>query len=143
MYMTIREAVSKDYDQIIPLLNAFVEEDRYSKRENDSFHKILESPTQCIFIAEEEERLVGFATVSIRHVLRYAKPIAELDELFVGVAFQHKGIGKKLLQTVEKKAEELECYRIYVESAHTREKSYTFYESQGYERHGVYFLKNL
>ncbi|HVZ11709.1 MAG TPA: GNAT family N-acetyltransferase [Patescibacteria group bacterium] len=141
--MTIRLAEEKDYEEIMNLYNNFVGEDRYSKRDNDSFKIVLKSPTNFIFVAEDEGRLVGFSTFSVRNVVRYPKPIAELDELFVGIAFRKHGVGKQLMEAVESKAKELGCYRLYIESAYKHEPAHKFYEDLGYEKYGYHFYKTL
>src|SRR5260221_13503529 len=110
--MTIRLVSESDYIPLMKLYNGFVGSDRYSRHGNDSFKAVLKSPYSFIYIAEENNELVGFVSFSVRDVVRYPKPIAELDELFVEPAYRKKGIGKILMQTIEGKAKELNCYRI-------------------------------
>ena len=77
------------------LYNDFVGEDRYSKHDGDSFKVVLKSPDNYVFVAEENGKIIGFATVSVRTLVRYPKPIAELDELFVAEEFRKHGITAK------------------------------------------------
>ena len=53
--MKIRPARKSDYNQLIPLLNDFVKDNRYSKRNNDSFAKVLKDPRNFIFVAEDKK----------------------------------------------------------------------------------------
>ncbi len=139
----IRPAQKADYDQLMHLYNLFVEDDRYSNKNNDSFEKVLNSPSNYIFVAEEGKQLVGFASFSTRNVIRYPKPIAELDELFVLEEFREKGIGKELLNSIEEKAQALDCYRLFIESNYKHETAHKFYESLGYTNYGYHFIKDL
>ncbi len=141
--MQIREAKPEDYHQIMVLYNDFVEEDRYSKHDSDSFYKVIKNPNNLIYIAESKGVLIGFATLSLRNVVRYPKPIAELDELYVNPKYREKGIGRKLVEKVEQKAKQLDCYVIYIESHNDRKTAHKFYQSQGYSKYGFAFRKRI
>lgn len=141
--MKIRPAKSSDYNDLMKLYNLFVESDRYSKHNNDSFEKVLSNPRNFIYVAEEDNHLVDFATCSIRDVVRYPKPIAELDELMVHPDFRKHGLGKKFMDVIEKKAKEYNCYRIFIESHYDHKGAHKFYEALGYTNYGYHFIKNL
>lgn len=141
--MNIRPATIADYEQLMELYNLFVEEDRYSKHNNDSFKKVLKSSQCFIYVAAVDNKLVGLAAFSIRYVVRYPKPIAELDELFVHEDYRKHGIGKKFMEVIEKQAKALNCYRMYIESQYQHKSGHAFYERLGYTNKGYHFLKNL
>ena len=141
--MQIRKATSDDYVPVMKLYNDFIGSDRYSRYDNDSFKKVLESPTNFIYVADDKGVIVGFITFSIRNVVRYPRPIAELDELFVTSDHRKNGLGKQLMETVENKAKELECYRIYIETNYRFKDAHAFYEALGYTNYGYHFIKNL
>lgn len=141
--MKVRLAKMSDYHQIMSLYNDFVGEDRYSKLDNDSFSKVLHTSTSFVYVSEKAGKILGIATFSMRHVIRYPKPIAELDEMYVDPNFRRQGIGNELMQAVEKRARELGCYRLYIESQYKHEQGHKFYESLGYKNYGYHFLKNL
>lgn len=141
--MQIRLVRELDYKLLMQLYNDFVGSDRYSKLDNDSFKKVLNNYNNFVFVAEENGKLVGFAAFSVRDVIRYPKPIAELDELFVYSDYRQKGLGKKLMQQVEEKAKELNCYRIFIESRFDYKTAHKFYEDLGYTNYGYHFIKNL
>ncbi len=141
--MAIRKAKSEDYNQLMVLYNDFVGEDRYSKHNGDSFKEVLKSPDNYVFVAEENGKIIGFATASIRILVRYVKPIAELDELFVVEEFRKHGIGKKFMQKIEEIAKKRDCYRLYIASASRFEVAHKFYGGLGYTNYGFHFYKNL
>lgn len=141
--MQIRLAAESDYTPLMKLYNDFVGSDRYSHHDNDSFKKVLTSSQNFIYIAEENNELIGFASFSVRNVVRYPKPIAELDELFIDPKHRNKGIGKLFMQTIEEKAMELDCYRIYIESHYDHKSAHVLYERLGYTNYGYHFIKNL
>lgn len=141
--MNIRKAKLGDYKELMFLYNGFVGEDRYSRYDNDSFKKVLGSPSNYIFIAQDGGKIIGFATFSIRNVVRYPKPIAELDEIFVGIPYQKKGVGHKLMEKIEKTAKEKNCHRMFIESAYQHKPAHKFYENLGYKNYGYHFIKDL
>jgi GNAT superfamily N-acetyltransferase len=141
--MTIRKAHQSDYEELMELYNLFVGSDRYSKHDNDSFQKVIHNPNNVVFVAEDAGKLIGFASFSIRDVVRYPKPIAELDELFVLESYRKQKIGKSLMEVVEKTAKERNCYRIFIESHYDHRAAHMLYESLGYTNYGYHFIKNL
>lgn len=141
--MTIREAKKSDYKELMTLYNGFVDSDRYSKHDNDNFEKVRKNGNNFIYIAEDGDKLVGFASFSIRLVVRYPKPIAELDELYVVPAFRRKGVAKILMHKVLSKAKELNCYRLFIESNYKHEAAHKFYENIGFTNYGYHFIKDL
>lgn len=141
--MLIRLAQLSDYEELMDLYNLFVEEDRFSNHDNDSFKKILKSPDYFIHVAENDNKIIGLMTFSIRSVVRYPRPIAQLEELFVHEEFRKMGIGKKFIETMEKKIKELNCYSIYIESRNDKKKAHEFYQRLGYKNAGLFFRKDL
>ncbi|CAN5174011.1 GNAT family N-acetyltransferase [soil metagenome] len=138
--MLIRLATSQDYGQILDLMMLFVD-DRYKNKDADSFKEVFTSSSNFIYVAEDQGNLLGFATASIRYVIRYPRPILELDELFVREELRGKGIGKMLMEKVEDLAHEYNCCRIFVGSFYERTSGHKFYEALGYENKGYQFLK--
>ncbi len=141
--MIIRLVKPPDYKELMHLYNLFVGSDRYSRYDNDSFERVVHNPNNFVYIAEDKGNLIGFASFSIRDVIRYAKPIAELDELLVLEEYRKKGVGKQLMEKVETKAKERNCYRLFIESHYDHKAAHKFYESLGYTNYGYHFIKNL
>ena len=139
----IRKVQEQDYDQLMKLYGIFTESDRFMDGKSDGFKKVLANPNAFLFVAEVKAILVGFAMLSVRDVVRFARQIAELDELFVLESYRKHGIGKQLILECEKKAMELNCQRLYLESATERTPAHAFYEAMGYEKYGVAFKKEL
>src|SRR5512133_3365930 len=113
--MKIKLANPNDYHELMALYNLFVGSDRYSRYDNDAFKVVINNPHNFVFVAEENDKLVGFATFSVRDVIRYPKPIAELDELFVLAEYRQHGVGKQLMDQVETTAKSHNCYRLFIE----------------------------
>jgi len=141
--MTIRRAKESDYKVLMELYNGFVGKDRYSKHNNDSFNKVIKSKKNFIYVAEDKNKVIGFVTFSVRLVIRYPKPIAELDELFILPTYRRKGVGNMLMCKVLLKAKELNCHRLFIETHYKHEAAHKFYESLGFTNYGYHFIKDL
>jgi GNAT superfamily N-acetyltransferase len=141
--MKVRKAIKEDYKEIMRLYGDFIETDRFKKLGNDSFEKILDSPTNFIFVAEEGSRLAGLITASSRLVIRYPIPILQVDEFYVDPSYQRHGVGGKLMLEIENIARENGIERIYIESSYKHTLGHKFYEKHGYKNSGYYFLKTF
>lgn len=139
--MQIRLAELSDYEKLMMLYNLFVEEDRFSKHNNDSFHEVMKRTDYFVYVAEENDRLIGLMTFSTRSVVRYPRPIAQLEELFVLEEFRNLGLGKKFIEEMEIKAKELKCCNIYIESRNDKKIAHQVYQRLGYKLDGFYFKK--
>jgi PhnO protein len=139
----VREAVPEDYKSLLSLYNDFLETDKFSNLGNDSFQKVLASKNNFVLVAEHDSKLAGFITASARLVVRHPQPIMQVDELYVDPAFRNHGVGKKLILGIEALAKKNYYHRVYVESGYQHEPAHGFYEKNGYEKTGYYFLKVL
>ena len=100
-------------------------------------------PDHALFVADHDGKVIGVASVSIRSVVRYVQPIAELDELFVDPQDRSHGAGRGLMEAVEAFGRAQGCYRIYIESAWPYKEGHEFYEHLGYTKNGYHFKKDL
>lgn len=145
--MKIRRAKLSDYEELMKLYDIFYElsgdKVRYSKHNSDSFKEILKDDNSYIYIAEDNKKLVGFASFSFRYVVRYPKKIAQLEELFVLDKYRKQGIGKSFIKELESKALDVNCTNIYIESGFKHEVAHKFYQDLGYKKDGYYFKKIL
>ena len=139
----IRRAKKEDYVQLMSLYNGFVGEERYSNYNHDSFNQVLDSPSSVILVAEEQQTLVGFITFSFRRVVRYPKPIVEIDELYVSPKYRRKRVGRKLLEKSLEDSKKAGCYRMFIETHHKLKEAHRFYESMGFTNYGYHYIKDL
>jgi GNAT superfamily N-acetyltransferase len=141
--MIVREAVLEDHAGLMALYDVFMEVDRYSKLDSDSLQKVIDSPDNFILVAEQDRKLIGFITASARLVVRYPRPIMQVDELYVDPEFREHGLGRQLIQGIEKIAAKHGYGRIYIESGYAYKVAHKFYRKNGYSQEGYYFKKVL
>ena len=87
-HVTVRAASQEDADRLLEFLEPFVEDRRLIRRTTDEIEQLVRTG----FIAEIDQKLVGFASLEI-----YSRKLAEVRSLAVSPIYQGLGIGKKLV----------------------------------------------
>ena len=141
--MKIISAKKPDYKELMKLLSDFVGDKRYLKIGNDSFLKFLNNPNSYTYLLKDGKRLIGFITFSIRNVIRYSRPIAEIEELYIIPEYRGKGLSQKLIKSVLEKIKKIGCSRIYIGSIFKWKIAHKAYKNMGFEKVGYQFLKKL
>jgi ribosomal protein S18 acetylase RimI-like enzyme len=131
--ISIRKAKKEEYDEVINLLLKFSANPKlFGNRQNNSFHKILETKNSSIEVASRGNKIVGFITYSLRHVARYSRPVMQIEELFVDEEFRMQGVGGQLINYVFKIAVENNCQHIDVLA--DNKDAILFYQSCGFAK---------
>lgn len=94
--------------------------------------KEMDSNTQKVFVAVENNVVVGFVHVELYQLL-YQPDLANVLGLAVREDMQKKGFGKKLMQYVECWAQEMNCDDVRLNSGMQRKEAHKFYKALGFE----------
>ncbi|MDQ3194181.1 MAG: GNAT family N-acetyltransferase [Bacteroidota bacterium] len=113
---TVREINSKDYSEDEIEVWASTSDDPHS------FKEAVEN--QYFVIAETENELVGFSSIEKN---------GYLDFMYVHKDHQRKGIAKRLLEEIERKANEQNNYEVF---AYVSRTAKPFFERSGYRYSG-------
>ena len=141
--VVVREIESKDYvsvaaiwRDVLGFLSATDENVimTYEKMKNDSRY--------CTFVADVNGDVVGFATTVASLAITYQNGYIKMNGLAVLPEFQHCGIGKMLMERVEKLAGERNASCIGLASGFQRIDAHEFYEHLGYTKTSFWFRKN-
>ncbi|PIY59772.1 hypothetical protein COY95_05305 [Candidatus Woesearchaeota archaeon CG_4_10_14_0_8_um_filter_47_5] len=140
--ITIRKAKKEDYQEVIRLYGLFVEnKTRYQDHDNDSFNKVIDDSNTFLEVACIGEKTVAFIVYSIRNVVRYPKPIIEVEEFFVLEEFRRKRIGQKLMDRVFAIAKEKQCEYVFLASSKDRIAAHNFYKNYGFDEYAFHYRK--
>ena len=137
----IREAKQEDLDQIMKLYHETVieinskdydeEQIRVWSDVSDGNHNFPRKITeQNFYVAEFENKITGFGSVT---------DDGYLDYMYVHKDFQRKGVAKKILFEIEKKANELNIAKI---TSHVSITARGFFEKHGYEKESDHIDKH-
>ena len=94
-------------------------------------------------MAEDGGAVVGFAAMSVMHLLERDRPLCRLTALMTSNVFRGKGVGRQLVERVEREARKLDCDRLEVTSAAQRDEANAFYGQLGFKEQPRRFVKSL
>ncbi len=127
----IRSAELSDEAEIYSLIAELEEKEFDGSIFARIFRENISSPDIRYFAAEENGRVIGFASVHFQKLLHHASLIAEIQELVVMKEARGRKIGKMLLDRAKAESEKLGCTQMEVCCNKRRISSHAFYESQG------------
>lgn len=99
-------------------------------------------PNYRLFVANDTDRhLVGSYALLVMHKLGHqGTPCAIVEDVVVSAPNRGQGIGRQMMEHALCLAREAGCYKLALSSNLKRTRAHAFYESLGFERHGVSFL---
>lgn len=144
MNIVIREMESKDrlsvaaiWRDVLGFLSATDENviTTYEKMKGDNRYHT--------FVADVDGDVVGFATTVESLAIPYPNGYIKMNGLAVLPEFQHCGVGKMLMEHVEKLAVERNASCIGLASGFQRTSAHEFYEHLGYRKTSFWIRKDI
>lgn len=100
-------------------------------------------PNITVLVAVTDAGVVGVATMHVRHMINHEAPLAQLTTLVVDERCRGQGVGRALVETVERLARERVCKRLVVTTALRRTDAHAFYEKLGFTHTGRRYGKDF
>jgi GNAT superfamily N-acetyltransferase len=100
-------------------------------------------PRAVALVAERDGLVVGLATAHALPVIHLDDDVAWLTALVVASDIRGLGLGRALVEAVERWGRERGCVRLSVTTALSREDAHGFYERLGLERTGLRYSRWL
>ena len=146
MNLLVREAAESDVPKILNLY-AQASFDNGKVLDEESALEIFNSfkiyPYYKIFVAHDASSpsdVIGtFAFLYMHNMGHMGSPSAIIEDVVVAQIHQGSGIGKHMMLKAMELAKEMGCYKMVLSSNIKREDAHAFYESSGFERHGLSF----
>ena len=132
MEIMIRECKIEDYRDIAILNKNEMGYDYPAENLKNRLEQLLSDSGYKIFVAVASEKVVGYIHAT-NYDLLYAPPLKNIMGIAVSSNFRKKGIGKKLLNEVEKWAQNTGACGIRLVSGATRIGAHAFYIACGYK----------
>lgn len=133
--VTIRKLQRKD------LFNGFLQSldslrkasDLNSKKAEIIFNKISENPTQVIYVAVKDSKVIGSASIIIEQkFIHSGGRVGHIEDVVVAKEFQGKGIGQRIVKFLLEYAQKQGCYKTILDCT---DELIPFYENIGFKRH--------
>ena len=140
----IRDLAMDDLEGLIKLLEQLwigkpIERDAVKK----VIEKGLKNDYQIYICATDNEKLVGYCSLTIKNNLWMSANLGNVDELVVDNEYRNRGIGKMLMSKIEKTAKGYDCKRLELDSAFHRTIAHDFYDKLGFEKRAYLFTKEI
>jgi GNAT superfamily N-acetyltransferase len=94
-------------------------------------------------VAEDDDGIVGVIDMEYHQRLGDHRPQARVHDLVVTERARGAGAGRALLSRAEELAVRRGCFRMALVTANWREDAIGFYQRQGWQSYGSWFVKQL
>ena len=142
---TVRKATPRDVDAVLALLAALgrpaVAEDPAPQRGVFLDHLAYDDAT--IFVAEQENEVVGVASFWLRPRLNWASLEGWIPDLIVHPDHRRQGIARALLDACAAEARRRGCHALRLESGYDRVEAHRLYEAYGFRDAGRFYRLDL
>lgn len=138
--VVIRCAVEKDVERLATLMKEYIvdfyHQSEPPRKEIVSHLELLlaDSSKGVQYVAEEQNRLLGFATIYVTFSTLKLKRTAILNDLYVLPMNRGNKVGEKLFQACETYVKENDLVGLSWETAVDNEVAQNFYEKMGGEK---------
>ncbi|MDT7514750.1 GNAT family N-acetyltransferase [Rhodoferax mekongensis] len=105
------------------------------------FAQFARYPNYRLFVAVRDDTVVGTYALLVMHNLAHrGAPSAIAEDVVVDKACQGQGIGRQMMAHALQRAKEAGCYKLALSSNRKRTDAHAFYESLGFQQHGLSFV---
>jgi GNAT superfamily N-acetyltransferase len=144
MSVHIRQAESADVAAVLALYAQidFNNDDVLSEAAAQKiFAEFSRYPSYRLFVAMIGTQVVGSYALLVMHNMAHGgMPSAVVEDVVVASAFQGRGIGRQLMDHAKEQAKSAGCYKLALSSNLKRHAAHSFYDSLGFEQHGLSFV---
>jgi GNAT superfamily N-acetyltransferase len=143
MGIQIRTATDADLPSILALYVQVEDDGRVLSVEEARpiFARMRSYPDYKVYVATLDGSIVGtFALLIMENLAHKGAPSGVLEDVVVQGDWQHRGVGKQMMQFVMDRCRERGCYKLALSSNLKREAAHRFYSGLGFRRHGYSFV---
>ena len=137
----IRAATKGDLDAVYELMRQ-LSRHHFTKEQFESCY-LYNLENNRILVCEENKYVRGCGVLNIHYPLHFSRKSAEIVNLVVDATSRSRGIGKKLLASLEQTAASQGCACIEVDSGKHRDGAHRFYCREGFVNDHYKFSKEL
>ncbi len=137
--MEIRQAKAEDTADVVRLMKQ-LEEFAHGKvglGVEGRFKFMLTLSNFNVWVADDDDQVIGLITASLRPTLWHAGPVALIDELIVDHAARGQGVGRALIDAIVTWARKRGASEIEVSTEKDNEAAQAYYLRQGFEHESV------
>jgi len=140
--LEVREAQSRDLQAIVDLIGQL----GYPSGETEvagRVGRVSADPKSWVFVAVDDERIVGLGAVHVMSILERDDPIARVTAMVVAEGARGSGVGTALLDRLEDVARREGCDKIDLTTRYERQEAAAFYRRRGFKDTSRRFVNDL
>jgi ribosomal protein S18 acetylase RimI-like enzyme len=143
--LILREATDDDLPQVLALYAqpGLDDGDVLSvEQAREVFAQFARYPSYRLFVAGDSAGCVlgSYALLVMHNLAHRGTPSAVVEDVVVDQACRSQGIGRRMMDHARVMAREVGAYKLALSSNLKRERAHAFYESLGFQRHGISFV---
>jgi ribosomal protein S18 acetylase RimI-like enzyme len=143
--VTLREATADDLPAVLALYAqpGLDDGDVLSPAQaREVFAQFARYPSYRLFVAcaADESVLGSYALLVMHNLAHRGTPSAIAEDVVVHQDCRSQGIGQQMMAHALGQARAAGCYKLALSSNQKRERAHAFYESLGFQRHGISFV---
>ncbi len=143
MELSIRNAVSDDFNSIYPLFEQLWPNKELNRTELYVFCRGVSSKTDELLCAVLDNSVIGFCAYAIVNNLWQEGYISYLYGMVIDQAQRGKGYGTTLINEAIARSKKQGMKRVELDSGFPREKAHRFYQNLGFEKRAYLFSYTL
>lgn len=148
LQLNLREASAEDLPQVLALYaQPGLDDGRIldPARAREIHASFARYPSYRLFVAcGASDKVLGSYALLVMHNLAHrGTPSAIVEDVVVDESQRGLGIGRRMMDHAMALAREAGCYKLALSSNLKRIRAHAFYESLGFERHGVSLFVQL
>ncbi|WP_195270433.1 GNAT family N-acetyltransferase [Eubacterium sp. 1001713B170207_170306_E7] len=142
--MKIRQMQLSDMPELARLYYQFWREASDVEAMERQFRRLEKADTHIFLCAEENNQLIGSVMgIICGELYGDCRPFMVLENMIVDKGSRENGVGKALLQELEKQAKERQCTQIILVTEKNRKAACCFYEANGFQINNTGYKKKL
>ena len=92
---------------------------------------LRDNPTEEVYIAEDDNHLVGFVTIQVTYSFYTSRPVVEITGIFVRREYRKIGVASSLLEIVKKRCEEMNAIELLLRVNRNNHPALACYRKNG------------
>lgn len=133
--LTLQIATIDDLESLAQLYEELIGEETDLCKMKENFKLMESNPNYMILTAKEDNLVVGSVMgIICLDLVRKCKPFMVIENVIVKSTCRGRGIGKMLMEEIEKIGRMRKCYYTMLVSGGHRKEAHQFYRTIGYDK---------
>jgi len=132
MKITIRKCEPSDFEAVYHFINLLENTEFSKEKQFQIFSENLKNTNHLFYIAENEEKPIGFLSCMVQNLIHHSGPIGEIQEMIVLPEYRGFKVGKVLIEHLISEAKRKNILQLEVTSGLQRVKAHEFYLREGF-----------